>query len=100
MKNKAKKISVWCVTTPVLLQEYNIHNACKHKNSIVTPNHIYACPKTDKIRKFKQKVKLPNTLKCPNCKKKFKPRIKEDQTDWGSWYMYLPAHKKTIKVVP
>lgn len=86
MKLKAKKIRVWC----------------KEK-----PTHLAGCPGVgwvlgkrvgNKVIDSQGKVdKLPKKVVCPDCKKKFKPRVRECH-DPNCWHVYLPAHKKLVKV--
>ena len=45
--------------------------------------------------KFMPRETLPSRVICPNCKKKFKPRIRECH-DEGCWHVYVPAHKKLV----
>ena len=86
MKLKAKKIKVWC----------------KEK-----PTHLAGCPGAGwtlgkrvgnkVINRLRGVDKLPNKVVCPDCKNKFKPRVRECH-DLGCWHVYLPAHKKLVKV--
>lgn len=86
MKLKAKKISVWCKERPT---------------------HLTGCPGKgwmlgkrigNKVINKQGKVdKIPTKVVCPDCKKKFKPRVRECN-DPGCWHVYLPAHKKIVKV--
>ena len=80
MKNKARKILVWCKETP-------FHLECKMgeriRNKIITN---YSKPTT-----------LPSRVRCPDCNKRFNPRIRECG-DHNCWHIYIPAHKKYQKV--
>ncbi len=86
MKLKSRKIKVWCQEKPL---------------------HLAGCPGFgwtvgkrigNKIRDIGGSIeKLPNKVICPACKKKFKPRIRECH-DPDCWHVYVPAHKKVVKV--
>jgi hypothetical protein len=43
--------------------------------------------------KGKRLKKPPTKIRCPKCKKRFKPFVRECQ-DNGCWHLYLPKHKK------
>ncbi len=40
---------------------------------------------------------VPSLVKCPDCGKRFKPRVRQCHDD-GCWHFYIPPHKKIIKV--
>jgi len=86
MKLKAKKIRVWCKDEPTQL------TGC--------PGVGWALGKrigNKVINKQGRIDKFPKKVICPDCKKKFKPRIRECH-DPNCWHVYLPAHKKLVKV--
>jgi len=86
MKLKAKKIRVWCKETAT---------------------HLEGCPgagwrlgkrvRNKVIDKQGNVDRIPSKVTCPDCKKRFKPRVRECH-DPGCWHVYLPAHKKVVKV--
>jgi hypothetical protein len=43
------------------------------------------------------RVRLPSNVRCPECGKRFTPRVRECD-DPDCWHVYLPPHKKVIKV--
>lgn len=43
----------------------------------------------------REKLVVPPRVKCPSCKKRFKPRVRECH-DKDCWHIYLPAHKCMI----
>lgn len=86
MKLKAKKIRVWCKEKPTHLTGCSGVNWAEGERI------------GNKIISRRGKIsKLPNKVVCPDCKKKFKPRIRECH-DPNCWHVYLPAHKKLVKV--
>ncbi len=84
MKLKSKKVYVWCKKTPTMISGCSGTGWALGKrirNKVVGSNKV---------------SKLPKKVICPDCKKKFKPRIREC-FDPGCWHVYVPAHKKIIK---
>ena len=80
-KQKTKRIYVWC-------NETYKHISCydgKRKRNKVKQSRVGS-----KVQK------LPSKVRCPNCGKQFKPRIKECE-DLDCWHIYIPAHKKWVK---
>jgi hypothetical protein len=43
-----------------------------------------------------RRKRLPARVKCPLCKKRFTPRVRECE-DPGCWHVYVPPHKKEQK---
>lgn len=72
MINKARKIRVWCIENP------KPYRGCN-----------------DGLIQERSKLKIPSKIKCPYCKKKFNPRVRECN-DMNCWHVYIPAHKKEI----
>ena len=85
MKLKARKIRVWCHETPVQVK------GCP--NDWAMGERI-----RNKVTNSYGRVKrLPIRVTCPDCKKRFRPRIRECH-DPNCWHVYIPAHKKEVKV--
>ena len=76
---KDKKIRVWCHKEPV------------------TDYFYIGKRKGNSILGSTKKIKLPSKIKCPDCGKRFAPRIRAS-SDSNCWHVYLPAHKKEIKI--
>ncbi len=80
MKLKKIRKLVWCHEEPFPIQKHD-----------TTGQKIGYRTFKDKFGK----TKLPPRLKCPDCKKRFKPRIRSCG-DYQCWHVYLPAHKKLV----
>lgn len=74
----------WCHKIPFSLKSHGIVSS---KQSIKLA-YEYPDILPSEIRK-----QFPKRVMCPDCKQKFKPRIRECD-DIGCWHMYIPAHKK------
>jgi hypothetical protein len=82
MKPKKKRQRVWCKACPSEIAGFGfigerIGNKIKASYSSGRPKMI------------------PSKVKCPDCKKRFKPRVRECH-DENCWHVYLPAHKKMV----
>ncbi|MGZ8887690.1 MAG: hypothetical protein ACXW1A_05440 [Nitrososphaeraceae archaeon] len=73
MKLKKKRKWVWC-TQIALNIDKDISNA-------------------GYMNKHRGEINVPSKIKCPLCKKRFKPRIRTCG-DNGCWHVYVPPHKK------
>ena len=86
MKLKAKKIRVWCKEVPTQI------TGCPGKGwAVGTKIKNSIKDKSGNIEK------IPNRVVCPDCKKRFKPRVRQC-FDHNCWHVYLPAHKKEMKI--
>lgn len=78
MKLKKKRKWVWCTEKPLHCPELN----------------VFGDRIRDKVKTYSCTIKkLPAKIKCPLCKKKFKPRIRECG-DANCWHVWIPPHKK------
>ncbi len=82
MKLKKIRKRVWCHEAPV-------HIPGLGASGILSGNTIRT------KSKIKPERKIPVRIKCPDCKKRFKPRIR-DCGDGNCWHVFLPAHKKLV----
>lgn len=82
MKLKHKKIYEWCCTEPKCTE-----------NTIGTKKKNKICGK------HQTKMIIPSLVKCPDYGHRFKPRVRMCQ-DHNCWHLYVPAHKKIVKVAP
>lgn len=89
MKLKAKKIKVWCKEKPTSISGCGVSDS----------NWAFGKRVGNKVTNTTvgKTTKFPKKVVCPDCKKKFKPRIRECH-DSNCWHIYLPAHKKLVKV--
>ena len=72
MKAKKKRVWDWCTQSAIHLPDIG-SNLCT-------------------MNKQRKEVKVPSKVKCPLCKKKFKPRVRPC-SDRGCWHAYVPPHK-------
>lgn len=104
---KDKKIRVWCKEKPTSINDLVEEDSCSVSNY---PFFFYGEKKGKKIqiqgrdiqknqlyKGVKKKLSIPAKIKCPDCGKRFAPRIREC-SDSNCWHVYLPAHKKEIKI--
>jgi hypothetical protein len=83
-KGKSKRKWVWCTTKSIGL---DFHMGEREGNKIVP------------LRGFRDiGYKIPTKVRCPECNKAFKPRVRECH-DHNCWHIDIPPHKKWIKDV-
>lgn len=84
MLKKDIKKRIWCHQEPVQIKGCPVSFIFgkRDRNKVYTP--------------FAQ-IKLPNKVKCPDCGKRFSPRVRQCH-DENCWHIYIPAHKKEIKI--
>lgn len=95
MKLKKRKTSVWCSkeAQPINISGYGfVYNYNKYGSKFRKCKQNYL-----KIHNTNKDLKVPPKVKCPLCKKRFKPRIRQCH-DSGCWHFFVPPHKKVVKV--
>ncbi len=79
--NKTKRTYVWCLEKPKCITscfgKRLLHKRIQKKSEVV--------------------VKFPDKVRCPECGKQFKSKVMECQ-DANCWHLYIPKHKKWIKL--
>jgi hypothetical protein len=75
--NKSKKSLVWCCEKPIQVENH----FGERRGSRIVNRHGF-----DYV--------IPSSIRCPNCGKAFKPRVRECM-DQNCWHIDVPAHKKT-----
>lgn len=91
MKAKKKRKWVWCSQTAI---DLDLHTWSHYADRPLTKRR----PNTARTAKEAQtnarkNLQVPSKIKCPLCKKKFKPRVRECH-DRGCWHIFVPPHKK------
>lgn len=104
---KDRKIRVWCKREHTSLYELIKEDSCSVLNypfsffgeKIGKNIHIKEreLNKRQIYKGTKKKISIPSKIKCPDCGKRFNPKIRECE-DKGCWHVYLPAHKKEAKI--
>lgn len=78
----------------------------KHRIWCVLPGDVKTLGTACGRRKFGNKLKqpygkddfqIPKNVVCPDCQKKFKPKI-WSCGDYNCWHWSIPAHKKWVKI--
>lgn len=90
-KKKKKKVKVWCSENPKPLKDYPLSGGGGYGT-----NRRIDGDEDGALEKVRKDFGIPKKVKCPDCGKKFRPRIRECH-DYGCWHLFIPAHKKWTK---